>query len=144
MSENSFWRTLGKQMKVQGGWIQATRHEDKLNLGIADVSFVNNDGRHGWIELKHEHEWPARESTIVRLKRYTEAQRIFLRDKGEAGGNAWLLVKIGRDVLLFDWKVAQRVGIDLTKDGMIAHATAFWIGKMNYPALGEALCLDVR
>jgi hypothetical protein len=139
MSEKAFWRTLGRQMKVNGGWRQATRHEDKLQRGIADVSFVNNIGLHGWIELKKLAQWPARESTLVTIKHYHDEQKIFLKDKGEAGGNAWLLIKIDRDVLLFDWDAAQEVG-NLTKAEMFEVAAGYWLGKTDYRELGATLC----
>lgn len=138
--ENSFWRTLSKNMNACKGWRESTRHEDKLQLGIADVSFVNNDGRHGWIELKRLREWPKRESTIVRLPHFTDHQRIWLRRKGEAGGNVWLLVKIERDVLLFDWETAYVHVGGITKQEMISNCTMVWFGKMDYSELGQVLC----
>lgn len=138
MSEKAFWRTLSKNMVKARAWKEATRHEDKLQLGIADLSFVSNSGTHGWMELKKLHEWPKRSSTIVRVPHYTEHQRIWLKKKGDAGGNTWLLIKVGRDVLLFDWHVAQRVGEMIQKD-MFSTARAYWIGKMDYDELGYIL-----
>lgn len=144
MSENAFWHTLGKQMKLHEGWRQATRHEDKLNLGICDVSFVNNARAHGWIELKKLHEWPKRESTIVRLRHFTDAQRIFLKEKGEAGGNCWLLLKVYRDVLLFDWWDAYyHVGY-VNKERLLDLAAGYWPGKMDYSDLGFKLCVGEK
>jgi len=139
MSEKSFWRTLSMNMAKCDGWREATRHEDKLQRGIADVSMVNNSGNHGWIELKKLGDWPKRESTIVRFPNYTDEQRLWLRRKGEAGGNTWLLAKVARDVLLFDYYAAQSVGY-MNKKEMLISATASWIGKMNYEELGEKLC----
>lgn len=139
MSENAFWKTLSKRMGQGNHWREATRHEDKLQLGIADVSFVNNAGAHGWMELKKVREWPKRLSTIVRLPHYTDHQRIFLKKKGEAGGNVWLLVKIERDVLLFDWQVAQHVGF-MNRNQLESRAHGIWLGKMDYDALGKVLC----
>ncbi len=138
MSENSFWRTLATNMARCKGWREATRHEDKLQLGIADLSFVSKNGLHGWMELKKVHEWPKRDSTIVRIPHYTDHQRIWLKKKGEAGGNVWLLVKISRDVLLFDWKVAQHVG-HMYRGELMSRAAGVWLGKMDYDALGTIL-----
>ena len=48
MSEAGLWSTMRQGMARN--WREATRHEDSLQKGIADVSFVGIDGRHGWIE----------------------------------------------------------------------------------------------
>lgn len=119
--------------KMHGKWQEATRHEDMLQSGIADVSYVCN-GRHGWIELKHRHEWPKRESTIVRLDHYTDAQRIWLKHKGRAGGFTWLFLQVERDYLLFDWLAAQSVG-SLNRDGLEKIATAVWLKRCNWDEL---------
>lgn len=102
-------------------WYEATRHEDKLQPGIADVSFVTSipdhyEGAHGWMELKHLSLLPVRPSTIVRLPHYTDAQRIFLLQKGQHAGMSFLLLQAERDYLLFNWEAAQSVGHLTTAD----------------------------
>jgi len=137
MSENSLWHKLRKNM-VPKHWDEATRHEDKLSKGIADVSFCQS-GDHGWMELKHIDLWPIRASTIVRIPHYHDYQRNFLRDKGSAAGNTWLFLQVDRDHLLFHWSAAQAVGT-LTTSELEAHAYRTWIGrKLDYIELAIAM-----
>jgi hypothetical protein len=93
-------------------WDDADRHEDKLNLGVADVSFCLG-GRHGWMELKQLDAWPVRDATPVRMPHFTAEQRLWLRRKGIAAGNTWLLMNV-RDArgewLLFPWDRLDDVG----------------------------------
>ena len=120
MSEKNMWTNVRKKM-VPKFWAEATRHEDKYQRGIADVSFVQKredwcdelhggPGRHGWIELKHKGMAPVRPTTICRIDHYTDDQRIWLRDKGEAGGMTFLLLQLGRTFMLFDHVQCQEVG----------------------------------
>ncbi len=139
MSEANMWRNMRQRMHPY--WDEATRHEDKLSGGIADVSFVCG-GKHGWIELKHLDAWPKRSGTVVRCKHYTDEQRIFLKRKGRAGGNTWLFAKIGRDYLLFDWQQAQQVFVsELNTEETRMLAYAIWEGRMDWGELSDILAL---
>lgn len=121
-------------------WQEATRHEDKLARGIADVSFAQ-EGRHGWVELKWVADWPARESTIIRVPHYSPEQKNFLLDKGQAGGNTWLLLQIGGDHLLFDFQAAQEVG-QLTRPELVLAADgAVWWKRLKYDELAQHMRL---
>jgi hypothetical protein len=136
MSERNLWNKLRKNM-IPKHWDEATRHEDKLSSGIADVSFCQA-GHHGWMELKHVHLWPIRETTIVRIPHYTDAQRQFLRDKGRNAGNTWLFLQVDRDHLLFDWIAAQTVG-NITQSHLEEIASFTWRKKLDYLELQMAL-----
>lgn len=119
MSEKNLWVNVRKKMIPQY-WPEATRHEDAYQRGIADVSFVQNyihpvDDRvrvplHGWMELKHKGMAPIRQKTICRIDHYTDEQRNWLRDKGDAGGMTFLLLQLGRTFMLFDHVQCQEVG----------------------------------
>lgn len=137
MSESNLWRNMRERMHPY--WDEATRHEDKFNSGIADVSFVCG-GEHGWIELKQMDAWPKRPGTIVRCKHYTTQQRNFLKAKGEHGGNAWLFAKIGREYLLFDWRQAQQFG-EVNGKGTRALAYGVWQGRMDWGELADILAV---
>lgn len=141
MSENAMWSTMRKQMAVGKHWREATRHEDKLAKGIADVSFVGNDERHGWVELKQLDEWPKRESTIVRVEHFTKDQLFWLQRKGKAGGNTWLFMKVERDYLLFYWNRLERVG-QVNKAELCRHASMVWQGRMDWRELGLAFTVE--
>jgi len=135
MSESAMWRNMRERMHPH--WQEATRHEDKFNAGIADLSFVCGN-MHGWIELKQMDAWPKRPGTIVSCKHYTAVQRAFLKAKGRHGGNAWLFVKIGREYMLFDWEEAQLFG---TLNGADTRKLAgyVWSNRMNWAELGMIL-----
>jgi hypothetical protein len=120
-------------------WLEATRHEDKLQLGIADVSYVSRQRQHGWIELKKLAEWPKRESTIVRIDHYTSEQRIWLKDKGKVGGFTFLFLQVGRDYMLFDWQQAQQVG-QVPKGDLVAGCRKYWQKRIDWDQLGWYLC----
>jgi hypothetical protein len=138
MSEKGLWSTMRVQMGSNKYWREATRHEDSLQKGIADVSFVANNGYHGWIELKKIKEWPKRESTIVRIEHYTDDQRIWLKQKGRAGGCTWLFLQVGRDYMLFNWKAAQEVG-RLPKQQLMRSASLVSEKGMDWAELGRVL-----
>ena len=117
------WTNVRKKM-VPKYWAEATRHEDAYQRGIADVSFVQRfekepdvlPGRHGWIELKHRGMAPVRPTTICKIDHYTDDQRIWLRDKGNAGGMTFLLLQLGRSFMLFDHVQCQDVGRVTSKE----------------------------
>lgn len=140
------WINLRKKM-IPTFWLSATRHEDKLQGGIADVSFVQNKphdyreecpGMHGWMELKKVSMLPVRPSTIVRIKHYTPEQRSFLLEKGRAG-MTFLLLQLERDYLLFDHIRAQAVGTLNTED---TYAAANWVSKNGLDAAGLFEAID--
>ena len=132
------WSTMRVQMGKGKHWLEATRHEEKLQSGVADVSFVGNDGWHGWMELKQLDAWPKRESTIVRVEHFTVDQKHFLQSKGLAGGNVWLFMKVERDWLLFYWNRIESIG-QVNKAELIRIATFVWLGRMDWEELGAVL-----
>lgn len=84
-------------------------HEDMLNVGLPDLSYSGN-GVHGFIELKWVEAWPVRSTTPLRLPHYTKEQRHWLLSRGRSGGHCWLLLRVGKEHLLFDHERAQHVG----------------------------------
>ena len=130
-------------MRVQMGknhyWREATRHEDSLQAGIADVSFVDLGGVHGWMELKQLDDYPAREESIVRVEHFTDKQKIWLRKKGKAGGSTWLFMQIKRDYYLFRWNQIDVVG-QVNAAELARSAFYLWKGKMDWERLGDVLC----
>ena len=140
MSENALWRRLRTNM-IPKYWPEATRHEDKLNRGVCDVSFVawqDGDGRHGWMELKQADMWPCRPTTTVKFPHYTLDQRNFLSRKGKYGGMTFLLVQVDQDFLLFNARAAQPVG-SLTRDEMFLTCQWFCKGGLDYEGLHRAI-----
>ena len=81
----------------------------------------------GWIELKATNNWPARESTVVRLDHdLSPQQRIWLVRRHRAGARCWVLLTVGRDWLLFGPEDAARHLGKSTKAEMYKLAIATW------------------
>lgn len=121
--EAALRRYVREGLAVRG--VLTCHHEDALNAGVPDLSYAGN-GRHGWIELKSLVAWPTRETTIVRMARYSDAQRQWLRLRWEAAGHTWMLLRAGRDHLLFDGQTAAAVVGHCTRAGLFKLARRRW------------------
>ena len=75
--------------------------ENSVWPGTPDVNYI-----HGWIELKKLPDWPVRPNTPVQVEHFTPQQRIWLKRRCKKGGDAWLLLQVKRDWLLFDGTTA--------------------------------------
>ena len=89
MSESNLYNAFRRQVSRLQNW-DHERHEDKFKHGIPDVSFAHL-GRHGWIELKHVKKIKADGTFSTGLR---EDQCEWLEDRGEAGGNCWMLIQV--------------------------------------------------
>jgi len=135
MDESTFWAYLRKGMK---GYWHAQRHEDKLTLGIPDVSYGMR-GVGGWVELKYLHNWPKMKDTVVTIDHYTSEQRKWLRHRGRHDQHCWLFLRVGRDdFMLFDWQKAQMVG-RLTKRELVMRCDHMWSRKIDFKELAGVL-----
>ena len=134
-SETSLWNTFKRNMKPYGVY---DRHEDKLNLGVPDVSYVMRNRISGWIELKYVVEYPKRENTLFRIKHFTQEQKAWLRRRGTAGDNCWLLLQVGRHYWLFDWQGAQSIGKHCWAD-IECQSVAGWRSRMVWGQLAKYL-----
>lgn len=128
MTEKTMRNRVTEQLKKRG--MDICNHEDGVNLGVPDQSY-GVDGVEGWVELKHEDKWPVRADTIARMKRYTDAQRFWILNRGKAGGRCFLLLQVGTDWLLFGHMGAQLVG-------KVDRATLESICLMKW----ESICFD--
>lgn len=135
-AEANLWNRLRTNM-IGKYWQEATRHEDKFQKGIADVSFCQC-GIAGWMELKHVSEWPRREKTLVRIPHYSIEQKDFLEKKGIAMGNTWLFVQVEGDFLLYNHTAAQFLP-DKTKTEMVGLSTFFYEGRLDYARFARDL-----
>lgn len=124
--ETALWQHL--ERVCAGAGVHLQRIEDKLSQGVPDVNGCWQ-GREFWIELKRLDAWPKRPQTVVRIPHYTNEQRLWIRRRGRAGGNALLLVQIDQDFLLYNWVYAQRVG-ELISTHMLSTASSRWKGKI--------------
>lgn len=109
-----------------------------LELGMPDVNYCI-DGEEGWIELKSVDNWPKRPDTPIRLPHYTVEQRAWQRQRGEAGGKVFILLRVEREYMLFDWPWAiRRLGM-ANKEDLIKNAIVYSKGKFPTKDLVAAL-----
>lgn len=134
MDESGFWSYIEKGMK--GRW-DASRHEDLLGLGVPDVSF-GCGGQNGWIELKYLPKFPKRPATPVKIRHYTNEQKIWLRKRGKAGGSTWLFLRIEKEFLLFHWTKCREVG-KLPIGELREIARARWVNRIKWDELENIL-----
>ncbi len=106
-------------------------------LGCPDVNYAE-----GWIELKWRRAWPKGEDTPVTIDHFTVAQRRWLNKRFMAGGNAWLLLQVQHEWLLFTGRDAKDyVGL-LTRKGLYKVARARWTNGLKKEGLIECLQRD--
>lgn len=135
--EQGLYRYLKKGMK--GRW-HVQRHEDLYCSGIPDISF-GIKGCQGWIELKVLPKWPVKETTIVKIRHFTETQKAWLLNRGCHGGRCYMLLKISssREYLLFDY-VQVKIHMDKrTKDELIEGCSAYYKNNIDFDSLALIL-----
>ena len=115
MDESDLWQKLKSCSKHLA---HIFRIENSIHLGTPDVNGCRN-GIDFWIELKYLEKWPK----LLKIDHFTEQQKIFLVERGRHGGNAFLLVHVGKDFLLFDWPEALQIH---TYDRDAAIKNAIW------------------
>lgn len=131
--------TLNREVKrlLKAPRCRTVRVETTTENGVPDI-YYNLHGETGWMEDKYLRAWPKRPTTTVKIKHYTDQQRKWLFEEGQAGGRAWLLLQVGTDYLLFDWRAAQAVGY-LTRAELFKVARAVWEGELSRAPLVWAL-----
>lgn len=131
MAESSLWGTLRKNMRGYGHWV---RIENKVEKGTPDVNGCFNHNGKGvdvWIELKSLREWPVRATTCIRLPHFTKEQKQWLLDRAEAGGRAFLFVRVEREYFLFSAARAQVVE-QLTREQWYKAARAHYTNRVTW------------
>ncbi len=115
-------------------------HRDPISIensaypGTPDVNYAD-----GWIELKSLDRWPPRESSIVRPHHLTQQQKVWLRRRWRISHNAWLLLSVGREWLLFDGETAfHKVGSSSRSD-LIEVAFFTWMRQPSAEEFVEIL-----
>jgi hypothetical protein len=97
--------------------LHAVSVENGVGVGTPDVNCSL-----GWIELKSLDDWPARAETPVKFAHFSPEQRLWITKRCQAGGFAWVLLKIAHEWFLL-WGETAAVAVDyLTREelGLIA------------------------
>lgn len=106
MKEKQLWAFI--RSKCRGKWL-AQRHEDRVSVGIPDVSFALQGIGHGWIELKSVN-CQLSSSAIVRVPHFTESQRAWVNDFGVIGGGCFVVLAVNGYILLFGSEASDKIG----------------------------------
>lgn len=110
------------------------RIENSVALGMPDVNYL-----YGWIELKTKHEWPKREDTPLRIDHFTPEQRTWLFRRTRMGGRAFLLLRVGKEFMLFDGVTAHAIVGKVCRKALIAGALAWSANGFPWDVFGELL-----
>lgn len=106
-SEAGLWKTVQKNM---GDKWKVQRVENMVGPGTPDVYYTLISGDMGWLELKHEKEWPKRATTALKVDHFTPQQRGWLRRHGGFGAKVFVLIQVDKQYFLLDWEEAQNIG----------------------------------
>lgn len=140
MTEKSMWEVIRRNMK--GSWT-VDRHEDRVTLGVPDLSYAMNDGTRkvqGWIELKCIDKFNNDMNSVTPIKHFTGVQRRWLKTRQEVGGSTWLFLKVGRNTwMLFKGDVAAENVGRVSEYKLREVATGVWDDHMNWIDLAKAL-----
>jgi hypothetical protein len=108
-------------------WRAPVKHADPYSPGVADLSAFLPGAGNIWIECKALDGWPKRAETAVKMKRYTDEQRLFLFMR-----RGFLLLRVAREYLLFDdmnaWQVVGRVN----QETLRLSAMRTWKGSIDW------------
>lgn len=91
--ERVLWAWLKRGVPLLAGRKHVQRIEDTTKTGTPDVEGCINGGSF-WCELKVAHE--QRTKGTIRIPHFTARQAFFLLRRAEAGGRAWLLIRVGQ------------------------------------------------
>lgn len=137
MSEQTMWDRV-RDALVQGPRDEATRVENPAWPGTPDVSYCMRSAE-GWLELKQITSWPVKRDTVVQVSHFTPQQRAWLRKRRQAGGRAFLLLKVQEDWLLFWGEMAANIVGKVPKPVLLAKAVLVCEGGLRDDDLRNAL-----
>ena len=136
MGEYNYRSTVMKALKRIRSDPQAV--ENSANPGCPDVECLR-----GWLELKYLPGWPKQPDTVVTIDHYKQQQRNFLRRRWNAGGGAWLLLRVGSrgvvENLLFDGLTAWEFVGRVPRDRLVSLAILHSYGRISATDMDEML-----
>ena len=135
MKESGLWATVSRNVSRFGLF---ERIENLLASGIPDVNFLVK-GIEGWIELKHERNWPTRANTVMRFK-IQDGQRLWWKNRRTLGGRVFVFAQVEKCYFLFDaYLAADHLSIDWTQQDMKDNAICWWSGLCDWREMVKTL-----
>lgn len=128
-------RMMRKQVVEALRSLDAISIENGVGLGTPDVNYAD-----GWLELKDVDAWPAHPETPLALPHFTPQQRVWHLKRARAGGESYVLLKVGEDWALLDGRWAAQYLGKSTKEVIMTHAVRWWPFQLD----GEGLCACLR
>lgn len=124
-SESQMWSDHVRPVLYKAG-LDPHRIESDVGLGIPDVNYV-----YGWIELKHVNAWPKRGGPL-RMTHFSPQQRVWLSRRWRMKGNAFLLLRVGHEFLMFDGQTASEIIGFAGRELLIEKSLVFSIQGFTY------------
>ncbi len=120
-SERALWRRVRDAIGPLG---HVVRVENGVGVGTPDVEYCLS-GATGWLELKIARV-SKRPETAVSIPHFTREQRIWMRERCNAGGRAGVLLQLGSVYVLFrgDNDSLGYLGKSLSYAGVLTAADA--------------------
>jgi hypothetical protein len=134
MNESGVWNTIKSGM--EGKW-DASRIESSSGNGVPDVTFGLKD-INGWIELKHDKEWPKREATLVKLPLRPE-QKLWINRRGKLAGNVWVIYRVSNDFFILWWNQIDLACEGWTRAQWPAFSYFHWERRVDFTQLYRIL-----
>lgn len=132
MSEATMWSRVRTALKG----LDPVRVENKIEAGTPDVNYLK-----GWVELKSVPHAPVR-GGVLTIEHFTPQQRTWLTRRRWAGGNAYLLLKVSNEWLLFLGEVAAETIGKYTIKELREVAIGRWLIKLQDEELRGLLTTD--
>ena len=132
MSEQGMRGRINKILKLQ----DAVSVENPAYPGTPDINYVE-----GWLELKWMKRWPKNcDKSPVLIEHFTPQQRAWLLRRWKRGGNAFLLLQVGREYLLFNGRIASEIVGRADRDTLRQNVVGHWMNGLNTEEFKR--CLD--
>lgn len=117
---------MGAESNMRGRIVKILRSLDACSVeNPACPGFPDIDHVYGNLELKQVPGWPVKGGPLA-VDHFRPEQRIWLRKRVRAGGQADLLIRVASDWLVLPGDyAADRLGLGAAKDELIKHAIDF-------------------
>lgn len=139
--ERNFFEQLKRNLPRVGQRVDLQRVENTAGTGTPDLNYCVG-GVEGWTELKA---WErVRLSGRFTVPKLREDQAAWLSRRARAGGRAYLLCRVNRDVALFDGRLAPALfdkGLQLDWERAREAASAWLDHPVDWSRLADALML---